>query len=255
VRGVRGARRARWGWWHIECSAMSKKYLGQPFDIHCGGIDHIPVHHTNEIAQSEAAYNKSLANYWMHGEFIVINNNKMAKSAKNFITLESIKEKGISPLAYRYLLLQTHYRKQLNFTWEALVAAQNGLEHLYKSIQNLPHEEKNSSSAQEQFLAFINDDLNIPEALAFLWSSIKNKSIDQRTVLQWDEVLGLNLQKHLTTSPKSLSENIQNILQERNLARSQKNFAKSDELRKQLEELGYEVEDTKEGTKINKKLS
>jgi cysteinyl-tRNA synthetase len=138
--------------WHLECSAMSVKYLGQPFDIHCGGIDHIPVHHTNEIAQSEAAYDKPLANYWMHGEFIVINNDKMAKSTGNFITLETIKEKGFSPLTYRYLLLQTHYRKQLNFTWESLEGAQNGLNHLYNSARNLSESVGEEDKVKQQFL-------------------------------------------------------------------------------------------------------
>lgn len=238
--------------WHLECSAMSVKYLGQPFDIHCGGIDHIPVHHTNEIAQSEAAYNKPLANYWMHGEFVIINNDKMAKSTGNFITLETIKEKRFSPLAYRYLLLQTHYRKQLNFTWESLEAAQNGLNHLYNSIAKLDTV-KEKKEIKQKFIEYINNDLNIPEALALIWETLKTKTISKKTLLQFDQVLGLDIEKNSTFS-KEMPLEIQKLIDERNLARKNKDYTKSDELRKKLENSGYEVEDTKEGTKLHKKI-
>ena len=236
--------------WHIECSAMSAKYLGQPFDIHCGGIDHVPVHHTNEIAQSEAAENKPLANYWLHGEFLLTNEAKMAKSEGNFLTLETIKTKSFSPLAYRYLLLQTHYRKQLNFSWEALEAAQNGLNRLYHTVSVIssviPSEAEESLA--DQFTELVNNDLNLPEALALIWTSLKNQKISLKTVLLFDEVLGLDIKNKIAEIKKSgeqISPEIKKLIIERDLARKNKDWTKSDELRKKLEELGYEVKDNK----------
>jgi cysteinyl-tRNA synthetase len=160
--------------WHIECSAMAAKYLGQPFDIHCGGIDHVPVHHTNEIAQSEAANDKPLANYWMHGEFLVLNGAKMSKSSGEFLTVEVLKNKNFNPLAYRYLLLQTHYRKQLSFSWDSLQAAQNGLEHLYTIVEPWKKGKKGIPEYEKKFTDAISDDLDMPKALAVLWEMIKD---------------------------------------------------------------------------------
>jgi len=243
--------------WHIECSAMSTKYLGQPFDIHCGGIDHIPVHHTNEIAQSEAAEGKAMANYWLHGEFLIINQGKMAKSEGNFITLQTLKDRGFSPLAYRYFLLQTHYRKQLDFSWEALEAAQNGLNKLYR----LARQETGDRGGQEtkiknRFLEYINDDLDMPGALALVWTALKNKEIDLKTLLEFDQVLGLDIRNNLKKTPDQSEENmpeeIQKLATEREQARQNQNWKKSDELRNELQQLGYGVEDTKTGTKLFK---
>lgn len=244
--------------WHIECSAMSAKYLGQPFDIHCGGIDHVPVHHTNEIAQSEAAEGKPLANYWLHGEFLLTGEAKMAKSEGNFLTLETIKAKGFSPLAYRYLLLQTHYRKQLNFSWEALEAAQNGLNRLYHSVSAIssviPTAQEESLAGQ--FTELINNDLNLPEALALIWTALKNQKINLKTILLFDEVLGLDIKNKIAKIKKSgeqISLEVKKLISERELARKNKNWAKSDELREELDGLGYEVKDTKDGTRVAKK--
>jgi len=247
--------------WHIECSAMATKYLGQPFDIHCGGIDHVPVHHTNEIAQSEAAEGKPLANIWMHGEFLLIGADKMAKSGENFITLQTIKDRGINPLAYRYFLLQTHYRKQLTFSWEALKAAENGLEHLYNMARSLaptviltpPSRGKNPSLIKQQFSSAINSDLDIPAALALVWKTLKEKTIDQKTLLEFDEVLGLEIKKHLKEKKEKLPGAVEKIINARDLARAAKNFAESDRLRRELEAQGYTVEDTKDGTRVTKK--
>ncbi len=247
--------------WHIECSAMAVKYLGQPFDIHCGGIDHVPVHHTNEIAQSEAAEGKPLANIWMHGEFLLIGADKMAKSGENFITLQTIKDRGINPLAYRYFLLQTHYRKQLTFSWEALKAAENGLEHLYNMARSLaptviltpPSRGKNPSLIKQQFSSAINSDLDIPAALALVWKALKEKTIDQKTLLEFDEVLGLEIKKHLKEKKEKLPGAVEKIINARDLARAAKNFAESDRLRRELEAQGYTVEDTKDGTRVTKK--
>lgn len=244
--------------WHIECSAMSVKYLGQPFDIHCGGIDHIPVHHINEIAQSEAANGKPLANYWLHGEFLITGKEKMAKSGDNFLTLAAIKEKNINPLAYRYFLLQAHYRKQLNFSWEALQAAASGYERLKQTVANLAikdtEETKNTEKYYDQFKEYINDDLNAPQALALTWKMLNDKILTATEKLwlikKFDEVFGLELNAAINIS--ALPMEITDIAAERDAARSQKNWAKSDELRKVLEDMGYKVEDTAAGTKVNK---
>jgi cysteinyl-tRNA synthetase len=239
--------------WHIECSAMAAKYLGIPFDIHCGGIDHISVHHTNEIAQTEAASGKLLANMWMHGEFLLINKDKMAKSGDNFITVETLKQKKFSPLAYRFLLLQTHYRQQLNFSFEALEAAQNGLKHLYQSAKNITTETLESDKeVKEEFFGYINDDLNFPEALAFVWEKIKQQSLSLDMLFEFDEVLGLEIKKNISYTT-SIPEEIIFFLGERNKARLEKNYAKSDEFRRKIEELGYEVKDTKNGQEVTKK--
>ncbi|HYE59853.1 MAG TPA: cysteine--tRNA ligase, partial [Candidatus Kapabacteria bacterium] len=156
--------------WHIECSAMAMKYLGDHFDIHCGGIDHAPVHHTNEIAQSESATSKKpWVNVWMHCEFLQIQEAKMAKSGDNFITLQTVIEKGYSPLAYRYFLLQAHYRKQLNFTWEALDGAQNGLDHLHRIVRELPAPDGSCPAFEKQFEERVQDDLDMPGAVAVMW--------------------------------------------------------------------------------------
>lgn len=258
--------------WHIECSAMATKYLGQPFDIHCGGIDHIPVHHTNEIAQSEAAYDTPLANYWLHGEFLIIAGDKMAKSGENFLTLQLLKDKGYSPLAYRYLLMQTNYRKQLNFSWEALQAAQTGLQNFYKELshlrERLPHFDKTNPAqmeaqkkSEEAFAKKINDDLDLPGALALLHTLVKTKdAIDFETVLKFDKVLGLKIaensktvnEKMATNEELTVPDHIKRIIIMRDAVRTQKDWVKSDQLRQQLENFGYKVEDTKDGTRVSK---
>lgn len=239
--------------WHIECSAMSVKYLGQPFDIHCGGIDHVSVHHTNEIAQSEAAADKPLANYWLHGEFVLMGEDKMAKSTGNFITLNTLKKRGINPLAYRYLLLQTHYRKQMTFSWEALAAAQNGLNHLYNIVKSWDKAGVGCAEYEQKFLGAINNDLDMPGAMAIMWDLIKNPifppSSKRRTILKFDKVLGLGLSK-LKKQKTFVPAEIQALMAERDGVRFSKNWHKSDELRKKIEAAGYTVEDTPDGMKI-----
>lgn len=239
--------------WHIECSAMATKYLGQPFDIHCGGIDHVPVHHTNEIAQSEAAFGKPLANLWMHGEFLLIGDDKMAKSGGNFITLQTIKEKGINPLAYRFFLLQAHYRKQLAFSWEALQAAETGLNRLYQSARTLPKKSAGTKELIAQFKNHIENDLDTAGALASIWTALNNKAIDLKTLLGFDEVLGLEIKKNLKIKKVTLTDTATTLAKQRDTARATKNWSESDRLRTELENLGYTVEDTKDGTKITKK--
>jgi len=243
--------------WHIECSAMSMKYLGNQFDIHCGGIDHVPVHHTNEIAQAEACSGvKPWVNVWMHGEFLVIgedkdnNKIKMAKSGDNFITLQTLKDRGYSPLAYRYYLLQAHYRKQLAFSWEAMDAAASGLKRLKNIVQYLPEQLEENPHLEQEFFSAVNDDLNIAEALGVLWRGIKEEKLDMKTVIKFDKVLGLNL--HEIEAEIDIPENVQLLLDERVLAREEKNWELSDKLRDEIASLGFKVEDSGEGQEVRK---
>ena len=244
--------------WHIECSAMSEKYLGQPFDIHCGGIDHIPVHHTNEIAQSEAANDKPLANYWLHNEFLNMGKEKMAKSGENFITIAALKEKNINPLAYRFFLLQAHYRKQVSFSWEALEAASNGLGRLKNIVAEILNEKEteneNTKKYYTEFKECVNDDLNTPQALALTWKMLEDKNLTSGEkiwlVKKFDAVFGLKLTEH--EAQEKVPQDILNLVAERDTARAEKDWAKSDTLRKNLEEAGYKVEDTPTGTKISR---
>lgn len=241
--------------WHIECSAMSVKYLGQPFDIHTGGVDHIPVHHTNEIAQSEAAFGKPLAHYWLHNEFLLINEGRMGKSEGNFLTLSSLVEKGFSPLAYRYLTLGNHYRTKLNFTLESLRGAQNALSKLYREISLFEKPGEILQDYNDAFMEAINDDLNTSKALAIMWDLIKSGAHSGNklaTLIKFDEVLGLRI-KEAWESRQTLEVSVQETIKVRDAARASKDFAKSDELRKQLEDAGYIVEDTPDGTKVTKK--
>ncbi len=232
--------------WHIECSAMSVKYLGQPFDIHTGGIDHIPVHHQNEIAQSESAYEKPLANYWLHGEFLVIDHKKMAKSDGTFITLKDIKEKKINPLAYRFLALSAHYRSLLNFSWEALENAENGLKHLYNQIIKLGEAAgKINQEYKNKFLEKINDDLNMPQAMAVISDLLKSdlSNADKlATILDFDKVLGLRLAEILVK--QETPDMVLELVEKREKMRREKKWKESDELREQIRGLGYEIEDS-----------
>jgi cysteinyl-tRNA synthetase len=250
--------------WHIECSAMSVKYLGQPFDIHTGAIDLIPTHHNNEIAQSESADGKPLCNYWMHNAFLnVSTGEKMAKSSGEFFKIQQLIDKGISPLAYRYWLLGAHYRTPIIFSWEALVGAQIALMKLineflaFENTDSLPDE-----NCIKQFESFIGDDLNTPKVVALMWDLLKDKSVSESvkkaTILEFDKVLGLDLVK--------LSERIRNVLAEelpehisvladlREKARIEKDWQKADAFRIELESLGYTVKDTPTGQKVTKKL-
>ncbi len=183
--------------WHIECSAMSRELLGQPFDIHTGGMDHIPVHHNNEIAQSEAAYGTKLANVWLHNEFLKVNEAKIAKSEGTGITLAELKKAGFNPLAYRYFLLMAHYRSPINFTWEALTAAQNAYEKLKKTLERLDEGGQVNEAYKKEFTEKIENDLNTPQALAVVWTMLKDEDVANNdklaTLKDFDKVLGLGL--------------------------------------------------------------
>lgn len=254
---------SKWGLcypgWHIECSAMSRKYLGDKFDIHTGGVDHIPIHHENEIAQSIGATGHNLANYWMHVEFLLIDGGKMSKSLGNVYTLNDLKAKGIDALSYRYFTYSSHYRNKLNFTWNAIKSAKNSLNKLRDMIAlhkdvNKKIDKNIISKYEEQFLDAINDDMNMPVAISIVWEIAKEKEKSNdfyELIKKFDSVLSLDLDKN-DKEDINIPEDIKLILNERKDARENKNFAKSDELRDKLKELGYIVKDTKDGQIIEK---
>ena len=240
--------------WHIECSAMSAKYLGDFFDIHCGGEDHIPIHHTNEIAQTEASRGTRLANFWMHGYFLRIENAKMAKSSGEFLTLELLSERGFSPMDYRYLCHTAHYRTQMTFSWQSLESARAALNRLYESAWSWGEPGEVSTAYLKRFNDCLNDDLNMPKALAVVWEMIRsheNGAIKKATILACDEVMGLDID---AWRPEEIvvPDSVQTLVQEREQARSDKNWGKADELRDEILSLGFVLEDTREGTSISR---
>jgi len=247
--------------WHLECSAMSMKFLGEQLDIHCGGTDHIDVHHTNEIAQSEAATGKPFFNFWMHGAFLIIaGGKKMAKSEENFLTLENafLKE-GLNPLVYRFASFQTHYRKPMEYSDESILAARNGLMHLQNQVRQVSGNKSGSEqhihiTFKNRFLQAVNDDLNMPRALAAVQEMLKGDISDDEkhaTIMDFDRVLGLDLEQ--VDKPEKLPADIQKMVDARQKARNEKDWAASDRLRDELQNLGYRVQDTKEGIKLIKK--
>lgn len=249
--------------WHIECSAMSIKYLGKRFDIHTGGVDHIPVHHTNEIAQSEGALGKETVRFWLHNEFVLVENQKMSKSLQNFYTMHDIIKKGFDPLALRYLLLTAHYRSKMNFTWESLQAAQNSYSTLKEHmllLQKIDGEKSDKNKIEEykkKFLEFINDDLNLPYAISLMWKLIReedkisNKD-KYRLILDFDKVFGLRL-KEVKESKLDLPKEVEQLVKEREEARKRKDWKTADKIREKLKEFGYLIEDTESGYRIIKK--
>ncbi len=243
--------------WHVECSAMSAKYLGQPFDIHTGGIDHIPIHHQNEIAQSESAYDVPLANYWLHNEYLILpSGDKMAKSGENFITLRTLKEKGINPLAYRYYLLGANYRTPMVWSEKAMEGAINSYERISAHFLSIGNENgKIDENYRQKFQEVMNDDLGTPLALAIVWEVLSDQKLsnaDKRaTLLDFDRALGLGLGlANLRAEP--IPPEIQKLADERETARAAKNWRMSDILRKKIEALGYEVRDETDGPVLRK---
>ena len=245
--------------WHLECSAMSYKYLGEHFDIHTGGVDHIPIHHENEIAQSKGFCGKIPANYWMHVEFLQINGGKMSKSLNNLYTLKDLQEKGYEPLVYRMFNYTSNYRAQINFTFEAMDSAKIALNRL--RVGYLKHSEgtdevsdEEIKSYEEKLLKAINDDLNMPVAMSVVWDVIKNHKKSkkfQKLLLKFDQVLGLNL-KEYKKDEEELPEEIKSLIENRNIARTNKDWKESDRIRDILIEKGYKVKDSKEGTIVEK---
>ena len=247
--------------WHIECSAMSRKHLGEQFDIHTGGIDLIPTHHENEIAQSKGISGKIPARYWIHGEYLLINGGKMSKSLGNVYLLKDIKEKGYDPLVYRILCYTCSYRNKLNFTWEGIEAASKTLERLrngYKSNINgtdiLNNEDlQELERLEEEFHKAINDDMNMPLAMSFVWEVIKfNKKSPEvaKILLKFDSVLGIEIDKENTVI--NIPVEVLNLAKDRQQARKQKDWTESDRLRDEIKKLGFEIKDSKEGFELTK---
>jgi cysteinyl-tRNA synthetase len=246
--------------WHIECSAMSMKFLGDQLDIHCGGIDHVDIHHTNEIAQSEAATDRKFFNFWMHGAFLNIQGGKkMAKSEENFLTLENaLIKRGIPPLAYRFAAFLTHYRKPMEYSDESIQAAKNGLEHLCNQVREVGKggavpAGAPSSAFCEKFLEAINDDLNMPRAMAVIQEMLKSampNAEKHATILDFDRVLGLDLDQ--VDKPQEIPPEVLKLVEARRTAREAKNWAESDRLRDEIQKRGYTVKDTREGMQLLK---
>lgn len=247
--------------WHLECSAMSIKYLGHTFDIHTGGRDLAPIHHNNEIAQSENACDCEFVHYWLHNEFVNIADSKMAKSEGNQITLKSLIERNYSPLAYRYFLLMAHYRTPVSFSWEALEAAQRAYRNLKEYIATLkiteaePPQHEARLSSKEEFEKALENDLNTPEALSVVWKLVKDElvspALKRATFLEFDRVLGLDLENNeyeVRDIPKEVGE----LLKERESARASGDYSRSDQLRRQIKKFGFIVEDSASGQKLSK---
>jgi cysteinyl-tRNA synthetase len=241
--------------WHIECSAMSMTNLGEQIDLHTGGVDNIFPHHENEIAQSEGTTNKQFVKYWMHNEWVLVDQKKMAKSFNNFYTLRDLMEKGVDPLAYRFWLLMANYRTRVNFVWEALEGAQIALKRLYNLYLALgePVGEVHQEY-RNKFKEYIEDDLDTPRALTLLWDVMKDENMSdadkKATILDFDRVFGLGFEN---LKEEIIPEEVLKLAKEREQARADKDFTKSDELRAEINKLGYEVKDTEGGQKVSKK--
>lgn len=248
--------------WHIECSAISMKYLGERIDIHCGGIDHVPIHHTNEIAQSESITGKKWVNYWLHGEFLVLDKDeKMSKSGDNFITVNTLPEKGYSPLAYRYACFNAHYRKQLVFSWDTIEGANNALNRIiskvkdYKEFYDINVEGTINNEYMDKFLDALYDDLNVPNGVAIMWDLINDSSVSKNdkysTIIEMDRILGFGLDK-IEIAQDELESEIVQLIEKRQSARANKDWAEADRIRDTLKTLGITLEDTAEGVKWKK---
>ncbi len=252
--------------WHIECSAMSMAYLGEQFDIHCGGIDAIPVHHTNEIAQSEAATGKNWVNYWMHGEFLLTEKGKMSKSSGEFLTMSLLESKGYDALDYRYFCLGAHYRTQLQFSMEGLSAARTArlglmdrLAAMGKEVTPIENVSEKARKYMDDFDSFVCNDLSMARALSVLWGLVKDETISSSdrlaAVRYMDEVLGLKLDetKKSDSNKDEISDEIKSLLDARAQAKKDKDWPKADEIRNKLDSMGYLVKDTPQGPVLIKK--
>ncbi len=244
--------------WHIECSAMAMKYLGLTLDIHTGGVDHIPVHHTNERAQSEAATGVDFVKYWVHHEFLMVDETKMSKSKGNFYTLSDVKERNISPLAFRYLTFQVHYRTEMNFTWKSLQSAQHTLERLYDIAFELPRTIGDGCIEYDRdFVDAVSNDLNMPKALALMWEMLRSDNLDKdkaASLYMMDKVFGLKIAQQVEAM-RSIPDEIQTMVNEREQMRKHKRYTDADKLRKEIESKGYMIKDREDGsTQILKRV-
>ena len=244
--------------WHIECSAMGQKYLGEQFDIHTGGIDLIPTHHENEIAQSKGECGKIPANYWIHGEYLLINGGKMSKSLGNVYLIKDITKRGYDALVYKLFSYSCHYRNKLNFTWEGIDAAAKSLERLKKGYQahkngNDIVEDEKIKDLEKRFHEAINDDLNMPLAMGVVWETVRYEKKSTKIaelLLKFDTVLGLKIDEEQKVKELEIPEEILKLIEKRKKAREEKNWEESDRLRDLIKEKGYEVKDTKDGMQV-----
>jgi cysteinyl-tRNA synthetase len=243
--------------WHVECSAMSMKYLGSSFDIHSGGEDNVFPHHEDEIAQSEAATGKNVVNYWIHSGFLLVEGKKMARREENVYTVSDIVKRGFNPLAFRYLSLTAHYRSRLNFTWKSLEAAQNALNNLYKEVIWCAMQDEpkiGCAEFEQRFMDAINDDMDTPKALEVLWKLIDSDfppSAKLKSLYRFDEILGLGFEK-VAKENSEVPVEIKDLVNKREEARKKGNFREADKLRKIIESQVYKIEDTKEGPKLKR---
>ena len=247
--------------WHIECSAMGRKYLGEEFDIHTGGIDLIPTHHENEIAQSKGACGKMPANYWLHGEYLLIDGGKMSKSLGNVYLVKDFLQRGYDPLVYKLFSYSCHYRNKLNFTWDGIEGASKSLERLKNGYQTHYTGKDEIDDAiineyEERFHKAINDDLNMPSAMGVVWEVVRNEKKSKKLadlLLKFDTVLGLKIDEQKEQKQEEIPEEILKLVEERKIARENKDWKKSDELRELIQEKGFEIKDTKQGVEIKRK--
>ncbi|MBR3163498.1 MAG: cysteine--tRNA ligase [Clostridia bacterium] len=245
--------------WHIECSAMGRRFLGENFDIHTGGVDHIPIHHENEIAQCKGSFGHNPANFWMHCEFLLVDGGKMSKSLGNVYTLDELQEKGIEPIAYKLFCFSSHYRNKLNFTFEGAKASQISLNRLRQGYQNHKNGNQDIESSviseyEERFHRAINDDLNMPAAMGIVWEVVRYETKSPKLaelLLKFDEVLGLEINQ-IPENNRELPDEIIKLIEQRNIARENKNWEESDRIRDELQNRGYSVKDTKNGTEVVK---
>jgi cysteinyl-tRNA synthetase len=240
--------------WHIECTAMSAKYLDTFFDIHCGGEDHIPVHHSNEIAQAQACYGTNLANFWLHGYFLQLGDARMAKSSGGFLRIQTLIDQGYDPLAYRLFCLGAHYRSRLSFTWEGLDGAARALNRLRNTSYKWGQAGISDKSFVDRFARHVNDDLNTPRAVALTWELVKSDldaETKKATLLEFDNVLGLGL-ADWEPSRRAVPVEIAALLRQREQARADRRWQEADALRAQIRAAGYEIEDTRQGARIRK---
>lgn len=249
--------------WHLECSTMGRRFLGEEFDIHTGGIDHIPTHHENEIAQAKGATGKIPAKVWMHCEFLLIDGGKMSKSLGNVYTISQLEEHGISPLGFKLFCFTANYRTKLNFTFESAKASEIALQRLYESYIRLENsddkiEDKKIEDYKKRFISYINDDMNMPGAMSIIWEIARSQEKSKKLadlLLEFDEVLGLDIKNakiYLKNNNTIIPEEIEELVSKRNIARGNKDWANSDKLRDEIMARGYSIKDSKDGTIIQK---
>lgn len=242
--------------WHIECSAMSIKYLGLQFDIHAGGEDLIFPHHEDEIAQTEATTGINFVGYWVHTNFLLIDDEKMSRSKRNVFTLSDIEAKKFSPLAFRYLTFLTHYRSKMNFTWKGLEAAQEALDKIYETAAKFPAPKIGCAEFETKFLEAVETDLNMPKAVSIVWELLRSDYPDEakaETLYKMDEILGLRI-KEKSEELRNVPESVKQMVKERQELRKVRKYNAADQIRAKIERMGYVIEDSSEGTKILRKI-